>query len=166
MNEVSVYYNNTQHFQRAKRRNWTWTNYRIDQGEKVIEIVNELEAYWPLTLRQIYYRLVASDHIPNTRSRYKDLSTLIKYMRLSDWLPWEVLEDRVRRVSEKPGWGDHTEFVEAHKGAFLAGYERCYVQDQECYVEIWTEKDALSQIFEPWRDPIASGRLPAAATSR
>jgi hypothetical protein len=52
----SVYYNNINHFQRTRRRNWTWTDYRIDQGEKVIEIVNELEAYWPLTLRQTHLR--------------------------------------------------------------------------------------------------------------
>ncbi|MCK9376598.1 MAG: hypothetical protein M0P73_10650 [Syntrophobacterales bacterium] len=140
MGEVSVCHNNIHHFQRAKRRIWTWTNYRIDQGEKVIEIVNELEAYWPLTLRQIYYRLVAAGHIPNTRSRYKDLSALIKYMHLYDWLPWEVLEDRVRRVSEKRGWEDHTDFLEAHLVAFLEGYERCYVQDQERYPALFTKE--------------------------
>jgi len=73
---------------------------------------------------------------------------LVKYMRLCDWLPWKALEDRVRRVSQKRGWPDHSEFVEAHMDAFLEGYERCYVQDQERYVELWTEKDALSLVFE------------------
>lgn len=36
----------------------------------------------------------------------------------------------------------------AHFDGFLEGYERCYVQDQEHYVELWTEKDALMPVFE------------------
>ncbi len=135
-------------FQKTNRRKWAWTDYREEQGNQVIVTVNELQEYWPLTLRQIYYRLVAGGHIENTRSKYNDLSVLIKQMRLDDWLSWKVLEDRVRRVSDKRGWGDHNEFIEAHIDEFLEGYERCYVQDQESYVELWCEKDALSQVFE------------------
>ncbi|MBI4642277.1 MAG: hypothetical protein HY790_11335 [Deltaproteobacteria bacterium] len=96
-------------FTKAKRRKWSWTDHRVRQGNRVMEVVNELQDYWPLTLRQIYYRLVAAGHLDNTRSKYNDLSALIKQMRLDDWLPWEVLEDRVRRVSDKRGWEDHNE---------------------------------------------------------
>jgi hypothetical protein len=135
-------------FTKTKRRKWSWTDHRVQQGNRVMKVVRELKDYWPLTLRQIYYRLVAAGHLENTRSKYNDLSNLIKHMRLDEWLPWEVLEDRVRRVSEKRGWEDHNEFMEAHVDDFLEGYERCYVQDQERYVELWTEKDALSQVFE------------------
>jgi hypothetical protein len=135
-------------FTKTKRRKWSWTDHRVQQGNRVMRVVRELKDYWPLTLRQIYYRLVAAGHLENTRSKYNDLSNLIKHMRLDDWMPWEVLEDRVRRVSEKRGWEDHNEFMEAHVDDFLEGYERCYFQDQERYVELWTEKDALSQVFE------------------
>jgi uncharacterized protein YlbG (UPF0298 family) len=135
-------------FEKTNRRKWTWTDYRLEQGNRVMRTANELRDYWPLTLRQIYYRLVAAGYIVNSRSKYNDLSVLIKQMRLDDWLPWEVLEDRVRRVSDKRGWGDHREFLEAHIDWFLEDYERCYVQDQERYVELWCEKDALSQVFE------------------
>jgi len=135
-------------FEKTNRRKWNWTDFRAKQGNCVLDIVYALQDYWPLTLRQIYYRLVAAGHIDNTRSKYNDLSVLIKQMRLGDWLPWEVLEDRVRRVSDKRGWEDHREFLEAHIDWFLEDYERCYVQTQERYVELWCEKDALSQVFE------------------
>jgi uncharacterized protein YlbG (UPF0298 family) len=135
-------------FEKTNRRKWAWTDYRENQGNRVMETVDELRDYWPLTLRQIYYRLVAAGHIENTRSRYNDLSVLIKQMRLDDRLPWEVLEDRARRVSDKRGWEDHTEFIAAHIDWFLEDYERCYVQTQERYLELWCEKDALSQVFE------------------
>lgn len=135
-------------FEKTNRRKWAWTNYRQGQGDRVMKTVNELQDYWPLTLRQIYYRLVAAGHIKNTDSKYTDLSKLVKHMRLDDWLPWEVIEDRGRRVSNKRGWEDQQEFLEAHIKHFLKGYERCFVQGQERYVELWCEKDALSQVFE------------------
>ena len=131
-----------------ERRKWIWTEFRVKQAAQVMQTVNALKDYWPLTLRQIYYRLVAAGHIENTRSKYNDLSKLIKNMRLDEILPWKVLTDRGRRLSDKRGWDDHNEFLEASVDQFLEGYERCYIQDQENYVELWFEKEALSQVFE------------------
>ncbi|RJR26566.1 MAG: hypothetical protein C4582_01515 [Desulfobacteraceae bacterium] len=133
---------------RTQRRKWSWTDKRTLQGNAVIEVANDLVDYWPLTLRQIYYRLVAAGHIENTRSKYKDLSKLIKHMRLSDWLPWEVLEDRGRHVTDKKGFTDHQEFLTEQVDGFLEGYSRCLVQDQPAYVELWYEKDALARVFD------------------
>jgi hypothetical protein len=136
------------HFERSGRQKWSWTSKRLEQADQVKEVTDELREYWPLTLRQIYYRLVAAGIRANTRSQYNDLSKLIKHMRLDSYLSWRVLEDRARRVSDKRGWEDHEEFLESEIDIFLEGYERCYVQDQERYVEVWVEKDALSRIFE------------------
>jgi hypothetical protein len=136
------------HFEKTKRRKWSWTDMRLEQAEQVNDVVNDLKKYWPLTLRQIYYRLVAAGFRGNTRSQYTDLSKLVKHMRLDNYLSWKVLEDRGRRVSRKRGWEDYQEFSEEEVEHFLEDYERCYVQDQERYVEIWCEKDALSRIFE------------------
>ena len=135
-------------FHKTDRRAWSWTDFREEQAAHVQEVVNELQNYWPLTLRQIYYRLVAARYIENTRSKYNDLSKLIKQMRVDGRLVWKVLTDRVRRVSDKRGFEDHTDFIEQELDNFLEGYGRCYVQGQDRYVEIWCEKDALSQVFE------------------
>ena len=120
----------------------------MEQADYVVGVVNEIKDYWPLTLRQIYYRLVAAGHIENTRSKYNDLSKLIKQMRIDEHLPWQVLTDRNRRVSDKRGFEDHSEFIDQEVDNFLEGYARCYVQGQDNYVEVWCEKDALSQVFE------------------
>jgi len=110
--------------EKSKRHKWTWTDFRSEQGDRVVEVVNELPDYWPLSLRQIYYRLVAAGHIENKRSAYNDLSKLIKHMRLDEWLPWEVLGDRNRQVTDKRGWEDAQEFMEAHLQDLFEGYER------------------------------------------
>ena len=134
--------------EQSERRVITWTRYRRKQAEQIIAVVNGLSDYWPLTLRQIYYRLVAAGIVANTRSKYNDLSKLIKQMRLDGIMPWEVMEDRVRRLSTKRGDEDAESFIEKQLGWFLNGYSRCLVQGQENYVEVWVEKDALSRIFE------------------
>jgi len=133
---------------RPERRGIAWTPGRKKQAEQITTVVNGLAEYWPLTLRQIYYRLVAAGDIANTRSRYNDLSKVIKQMRLDAMLPWEAMEDRVRRVSTKRGFEDADTFIKRELSWFLSGYSRCLVQGQERYVEVWCEKDALSRILE------------------
>ncbi|MEW6673437.1 MAG: hypothetical protein AB1427_17185 [Thermodesulfobacteriota bacterium] len=130
------------------RREWSWTANRKAQADSVNEVVNELREYWPLTLRQVYYRLVVKEIIENTRSRYIDLSRLVKFMRIDGLLDWDAIEDRTRRVSRKRGQNDSDEYLKEEIDIFLSGYQRCYVQGQDSYVEVWFEKDALSRIFE------------------
>jgi hypothetical protein len=69
-------------------------------------------------------------------------------MRHDGMLKWEVLVDRNRRVSDKRGWTDRIDFANAWTDEVLTGYNRCLVQGQDKYVEIWVEKDALSTVFE------------------
>lgn len=130
------------------KRAWKWTPKQIERSGQVLSITDGLTEYYPLTLRQVYYQLVAKNLIKNTRSRYNMLSTLVKQMRLDGLLPWDVIEDRTRRVSGKRGFNDPDEFIKQKVKGFLKGYSRCLVQDQRNYVEIWVEKDALSRIFE------------------
>ena len=77
--------------EQSERRGITWTRYRRKQAEQIISVVNGLSNYWPLTLRQIYYRLVAAGIIANTRSKYNDLSKLTKQMRLDGMSALSVL---------------------------------------------------------------------------
>ncbi len=134
--------------EKSARRDWKWTPAREKQAGRIVEVAEGLSDYWPLTLRQLYYQLVAAGDIKNTRSKYNDLSVVTKQMRLDGLLPWNALEDRVRRVSAKRGFNDADDFIDRSLNHFLRGYSRCLVQGQERYVEVWCEKDALSAIFE------------------
>ena len=60
------------------RRRFSWTPLQIDKLNKVIAILNELKAYRPLTLRQVYYQLVGKGYIENKVSEYGMLSRLLK----------------------------------------------------------------------------------------
>lgn len=122
----------------------------VDLQERIVEITDNLREYWPLTLRQIYYQLVAAGHIENNSSRYKALSVICSDMRKDGLLSWAVMEDRMRRVSGKRGWENVEEFMASEFSGFLRPeyYNRCLVQQIDRYVELWVEKDALSRIFE------------------
>lgn len=129
------------------RRGFTWTEKQLDKLNKVIEVLDELNDYKPLTLRQIYYQLVGKGYIENKVSQYTMLSNLLKWGRIDGHIAWNDIEDRVRTFHDLTGWEDSDDFIQAHLRAFLHGYTRNLLQSQDKYIEIWIEKDALSSIF-------------------
>lgn len=120
---------------------------------KILQIVDDLEKWHPLTVRQIYYQLVAKEIIPNSRQEYQNISRLLTRMRKEHLVPWSVITDRSRRMLEKRGISSIEEHIRDNMTYLFDGYNRCLVQNQDNYVEVWTEKDALSSIFEEavWR---------------
>lgn len=68
---------------------------------KIIEIVNGiLNEYrsmgYRLSLRQLYYQLVARDYIENSVKSYKRIGNLVRDARLAGLLDWNMIVD-VRR---------------------------------------------------------------------
>ncbi len=104
-----------------------------------------------LTLRQIYYRLVAGQFIANTVSQYKGLSKMLVDARLNGDISFSAIEDRTRGMDLSYG----TE--EAPKEYFNSWWSA--IEDlatdyglptwwkQPIYVQVWVEKEALSRIF-------------------
>ncbi|MBU0514801.1 MAG: hypothetical protein KJ621_08515 [Proteobacteria bacterium] len=134
-------------FERTKRREWSWTEFRDGQARAVGAVVDELADYWPLTPRQIHYRLVSLGYRENTRSQYNDLSKLVKQMRVDGLLGWGVVADNHRRMSDKRGFEDSADFLD-RIARYLDNYARCLIQGQENYIETWCEKEALAGVFE------------------
>lgn len=105
-----------------------------------------------LTLRQIYYRLVAKNLIPNTKSSYKGLSKQLVIAREKGDVNDRRIEDRSRKVQ---GYGDYghedleeflTSAVEDLKDAW-SNFTRHLWKDQPNKVIVALEKDALSRLF-------------------
>lgn len=118
------------------------TNDKTAEIKAVIQAV--LEANHPMTVRQIYYQLVARQVIENRQAQYQAISTLLVRMRQSGEVPWDYVEDRNRRPRVVQMWDDLADFLEMVRGA----YRRDVWAVQDHYVEMWLEKDALSGIFE------------------
>lgn len=134
-------------FPRAERQKFSWTDDNLWRASIVTKAVKELWDFRPFTVRQIYYRVMPEVFEGlNTDSKYQIIVRLLSNMRYSGRLDWKLIEDRSRELSRKRGWSDSDAYMEEENEVMYAGYERCYVQDQENHVEIWIEKDALAHI--------------------
>jgi hypothetical protein len=108
---------------------------------QVQEIINSYD--FALTLRQIYYQLVARQIILNEQRYYKKLSRLCVAGRDEGILPEEGFADRLRAVDKLGSWPDLNEFMQTVKRS----YRKDKWQNQDNYLEIWTEKDALRSVL-------------------
>jgi hypothetical protein len=106
----------------------------------------ELVAGHPMTLRQVHYRLVGRGDTTytNTRVDYNQLSKWLVRDRLEGLIPWEWIEDRLRKPRSVAMWRDLPDFI----ATVRRSYRRNVWQDQPAYIEAWLEKDALSGIFQ------------------
>jgi hypothetical protein len=103
-----------------------------------------------LTLRQLFYRLVSRHILANTIVQYKQLSKILVKARENGDVPEDCLEDRTRTTIGADGGYESTEqFIDAHTRWFKDSWERFAMPMWETQlerVEVWVEKDALSQI--------------------
>lgn len=115
---------------------------RIHQA---IDIIAEYRAEgFTLTLRQLYYQFVARDLLPNTQQSYKNLGSLINDARLAGLIDWRAIEDRTRFLRSNNHWSSGAAIVKACASQFALDKWT----DQEWYVEVWIEKDALIGVIE------------------
>lgn len=105
----------------------------------------------PLTIRQIFYRLVANYGYPNSQSSYNQLSKqLVKARERGDVNPNRI-EDRSREfLGGDNGFENPEEFLESRIYSFLNSpkhYHRHMWSLQPKFVIVWVEKDALSRVI-------------------
>jgi len=97
-----------------------------------------------LTLRQLYYQLVSRDIIPNKVTEYSKLSSLLVKGRMAGVVDWDAIEDRLR-VPHIPYWVKDTD--DAIRDT-INTYRLDRQDNQEVYIELWVEKDALSGVLK------------------
>ena len=100
----------------------------------------------PATVRQVFYRLVSSGVIEKTEAEYKNtVCRLLTIMRREGELPFGGIADNTR-WRRKPRTYSSLEDVLEQTANF---YRRALWDDQDVYVEVWLEKDALSGVLYP-----------------
>src|SRR5207248_10753457 len=98
-----------------------------------------LFAFNPMTVRQVYYQLVSRQVVENSRAAYQSVSNALVDARLESLIPWQWIEDRLRRPRAVSMWDDLTDFAEAAQRS----YRRDVWATQPHRLEVWLEKDAL-----------------------
>lgn len=121
-----------------------------DESLKTIELINVILAEYAgqgyrLSLRQLYYQLVARDYIENSIKSYKRTGDLVSNARLAGLIDWDMIEDRGRETVSPVHWDNPAQIVRAAAEQFRIDHW----EGQPCYTEVMVEKDALSGILEP-----------------
>jgi len=117
---------------------------RHDKTTNIIQTAAAiLAADHPMTVRQVYYQLVSRQVIENNRGQYQAVSKALVAARQEGLIPWEYIEDRLRRPRTVAMWDGLADFASVARQ-----YRRDVWTTQQRYLEVWLEKDALSGIFE------------------
>lgn len=132
---------------------------------QVNRIIRDYQAQgFTLTLRQIYYQLVARDLFPDDRKwrwtgtrwvrdpkgtknaepNYKWLGSIVNDGRLAGHIDWEAVEDRTRELRTLSHWTGPAAIIEACADQFHVDMW----EGQEYRPEVWIEKDALVGVIE------------------
>ncbi len=113
----------------------------------IIEKANSIIAEYGggLTLRQLYYQFVARGLLHNTKQDYESLGKIVGNARLAGLIDWNAIIDRTRTTNS------HSHF-ESPKDILATAAETFRLDtraDQDTYVEVWIEKEALIGVIEP-----------------
>lgn len=103
-----------------------------------------LEAGYKLSVRQLYYQLVARDIIPNTEQSYKRIASIINDGRLAGLIDWDAIEDRNRDIEMRTRWQSGSQIVQACADS----YHMDMWDNQEHRVFVIVEKAALAGVLE------------------
>lgn len=114
----------------------------VDQANEIIEEYQE--DGFVLTLRQLYYQLVARGLIANKVSEYKRIGSVINDARLAGYIDWHAVEDRTRNLKSPSTWDSPANILDSA----ASSYKRDLWATQDTYCEVWIEKDALVGVLE------------------
>lgn len=113
----------------------------------------------PLTVRQLFYRLVVIGAIIKTQAEYKsNVCRLVGKMREEGDLPWHWIVDETRWQRKPESWCSLSKMLEYQQDF----YRRDLWNDQGVYVEIWCESDSAAGVLYPitskWDVPLMAAR--------
>jgi hypothetical protein len=98
----------------------------------------------PMTVRQVFYRLVSLGAVAKTENEYTaTVGRLLKEMRLDGELPFGWIADNTRWMRKPTTYDD----LKAALRRTAEAYRRSLWDTQGAYVEVWLEKDALAGVL-------------------
>lgn len=111
-----------------------------------------------LSVRQVYYQLVARGLSPNTQQDYKRVASVINDGRLAGLIDWDAIEDRNRDIVLRTRWTSGAQIVKAAADS----YHMDMWDNQDHRAIVIVEKAALEGVLGPvcqrWDVPLLAAR--------
>jgi hypothetical protein len=123
--------------------------------ESLLGLVGEQK---PMTVRQVFYRGVGFGLWQKSESDYKRVGRILTDMRRDGEMPYDWLADATRWM-RKPRTFDS---IEEALRTTADTYRRSLWHEQDKYIEVWLEKEALAgvvvEVTDPWDVPLMVAR--------
>ena len=115
--------------------------------ERLIETV--VEERKPITVRGVCYALFVADYIDSMSAKStQKISRIMTRMREEGKIDWRDVVDDSRTPTRVSQWSNPNEII----SAAVNTYRKDYWQDQECVVEVWSEKATVRGLLQPVLD--------------
>jgi hypothetical protein len=134
------------------------------RGKREIEVIEDaiyaaLLEDAPMTVRQVFYRLVSTGVIGKSEAEYKStVVRLLGRMRREGAIPFHWISDNTRWMRKPRTWSS----LETMLQRTAEAYRRDVWDNQDVYVEVWLEKDALAGVLyeatKTWDVPLMVSR--------
>lgn len=128
------------------------TNAQLAQVDAAI--VAAVEADAPVTLRGVFYRVVSAGAISKTEKGYQLVSRQLLKLRRNGVVPYSDITDGSRWTFKPRTWNSVDQMLQDASES----YRRALWHDQPVYVEVLSEKDAItgavSQVCREWDVPL------------
>lgn len=119
----------------------TKTLHQIDRMNAIIE--EYLDAGYTLTVRQLFYQLVARDIIPNNEKSYKQTTSIVNDARIAGLIDWDAIEDRTRSFEQRSRWSRPQDILTASARQYHT--DPWATQEKRLFLVV--EKEALVGVF-------------------
>jgi hypothetical protein len=120
-------------------------SFRAKNRKLAAAAVDVLEAERPMTLRQLFYRLVSAGYIRNTPAEYTRLGALLSRLREAGEIPRTWLVDHTRSTLKPSSWTGLDDFGDTVRHA----YRKDYWASLDACVVVLVEKDAIAGTIQP-----------------
>jgi hypothetical protein len=142
--------------------------FKGEKGRRVAACAVIAEEYlakgYTLTVRQLYYQLVARGAIDNTMQSYQQVVIAVLDGRMNGTIDWDAIEDRTRELVVRSRWESPGQIVRS----CAEQYHEDLWADQEERVYVIVEKEALAGVLDPvcrkWDVPLLAARGYASAS--
>jgi len=111
-------------------------------------IISVCAADHPLSVRGVFYRVMSAGVVAKSEKEYGVVQRRVLKLRRSGELPYGWIADGTRWHVKSRSWDS----VEQALADAAVSYRRALWNDQDSYVEVWSEKEAISSIVSPITD--------------
>lgn len=139
-------------------------NYRpqaktLELLEQVKDVLDEYRQYWPLTCRQIFYRMVGAHGYDKTEAAYSRLCHHIANARRGRFISFDAIRDDGVTTYRLGHFDDREAFLR-HVRNLGRRYTRNKLTGQDLHIEVWCEAGGmlpqLYNVAEPYSVPVYS----------